>query len=344
MWLVLVACVHPTDPAAPPPQPRVPTPQSAMYVHVARRPTDSVVARAWPGQVDESLSGAAGAVAFRLLRSGTTDAADVRWRAVLAGYPWPVERAEVALVGADELPAELLATAAGFADRDVGLVRARESAGDQWVLLVGARRGELPAFPREPAPGTRLLFPGYDVVATAPAGDLRREREALFVDTPGEWLVTLADAAGEVTTFPLYVGRATPQAPPFGGPSAAEDAGDLAEELLNRLDDLDRWYQRDAADRDPALDAVARARLREFVARRPLPPAPGQLAAAGYFGATAGECQAPTVAACLDAMWWSQSGHAALAAEWATVGMATVPTSTGVALSITVAQGIPPAY
>ncbi len=343
MWFLLLACMKvPDTTELARPQPRVPTPQSMVYVHVDTRPTDVLVARAWPAAVDESLSGAAGAVAFKVLRSGSTSAADVRWRAILAGYPWPIERAELARVAENELPEALLTIAAPYAGKDVGLVRVREAGTDQWVLLVGGRRGDLKAFPREPARGSTLLFPGHAVLATAPSGTLLRADERLTVDEPGEWLVTLSDSEGEVATFPLYVDRPTPQAAPLRGPATAESNGDLNDELLNRLDDLDEWYDRAAPDREAALDGVARVRLREFVARRPLPATGPQLAAVGYFAGAAGECRAATIVDCLDTMWWSHSGHAALAREWAAVGLAVEPTPEGVAISITVAAALPP--
>ncbi len=346
MWFLLLACAKPPEAAtAPHPQPRVPNPTSTMYVNVERHPTDALVARAWGAPLDESLSGAAGAVAFRVLRAGSTTASDVRWRAILAGYPWPIERAELARTAADEVPADLLAIARTQAGRDLGLVRAREAGVDQWVLLVGARRGSLPAFPREPEVGATLTFPGLTVEATSPSGRFARTVERLVLGEPGEWLVSLADAEGELARFPLYVDRETPKAAPFTGPAAAEAAGDLGEELLNRLDDLDRWYERNAADHEAALDAVARVRLRQLLAGAALPPADGQLAAAGYFGGTAGECRAATVADCLDTMWWSHSGHPALAGEWSAMGYAVTATQTGgVAISVTVASALPPAY
>lgn len=344
MWLFIVGCAKlPEQDPAEAARPRVPSPTSAMYVHVARPPSDGLVARAWGAPIDESLSGAAGAAAFRVLRSGGTNAAEVRWMAVLAGYPWPIERAELERTAPDTLAESLLTVARSHADLDLGLVRAREASVDQWVLLVGARRGELPAFPREPDTGTTLSFPGLSVQATSPSGRALRGVDALTVDEPGEWLVSLTDAAGEVARFPLYADGETPRTAPVSA-SASEPGADPEDALLAHLDALDRWYGRGPPEHDRALDAVARARLRDLLADRPVPAAEPQLAAAGYFSGTAGECRGATVADCLDAMWWSHSGHAALARPWATVGYAIAPDGAGLAISLTVAASPPPAW
>lgn len=334
LWLLL-ACAKPaavTNVADS--HPRVPAPQSPTYAHTVVHPADTLVAKAWPDGLDESLCGAAAALGMQLQSGKALDPAELRWRAVLAGYPWPVREMHTQHMAEDQVPQELLATAQAHVGEDVGLVRTRDRGGDQWVFLLGARRGTLPAFPREPRLSDVLTFPGAEVTAVTPSGETRVYQERLQVDLAGEWLIDLRDAQGEITTFPLYVGRLTPQAPPFAGAASAEAAGDLDEELLLRLDTLDAWYKREPAERDPALDAVARARLRAFVAGQPLPDAGKQLAAAGYFDATAGVCRARSIADCLDVMWWSTNGHAALATRWRTMGMAAVPTADGVAVVV----------
>lgn len=337
LWLLLLACAH-SGPGKPSPQPRVPSLRSTHYVHVNVRPTDAVVAKVWKAPIDESLSGAAGGVAIDLVNGGSIGPGELRWRALLAGYPWPIVDARVARVQQDEVPADLLASAEAHAGADVGLVRARGKDADQWVLLVGGRRGETPPIPRESRVGQPMSAPGYAIEAVAPDGSKVSSHDALALPLAGEWLVQLADPTGVVATFPLYVGRLTPPDAPFSEGLGAELAGDLDEELLLQLDGLDTWYERSAAERDPALDAVARARLRTFLAGKPLPAAPDQLAAAGYFGGTAGECRGPSVPECLDAMWWSLGGHAALAGEWGTLGMAVAATKDGVAVAVAVAD------
>ncbi len=337
VWFFL-ACATTAAGTKRPPQPRVPSLQSPNYVHVETRPRDGVVAKVWPNPVDESLAGAAGAVAIELSERRTVDAQALRWRAILAGYPWVIGEARFATTAFDAAPADLVASATAKLGHDIGLVRARGRESDHWVLLVGERRATLPSIPREPALGQELSLPGLDVAAIAPSGEPVAGVGALVLDHSGEWLVQLRDKIGVVATFPLYVGARTPQTPPFSGALGAEEAGDLDEELLLRMDALDRWYQRPAAERDPALDAAARARLRAFLSGQKLPPAQTQLAAAGFFGGTSGECRARTVVDCLDGIWWSLSGHDALAGNWGTIGLAVQTTSDGVAVAVAVAD------
>ena len=316
LLLAFLAC--PKGPAAlePGAPPRLPHPVSPTYVHAAEAARDPLVARAYPGPVDESLSGAASGLALALLASPALDPGELRWKAVLAGYPWPVVSAATARTAVDEVPADLVASATAAAGtHDVGLVRARGTQGDLWVLVLGKRRGEIPPTPREVPPGSELGFPGYAVRAATPGGDVVNSSGGIRVDFAGEWLVELADSEGVVATFPLYVGVRTPAAPPFSGAASAETAGDLDEELLLRLDALDAWYRRPAAERDPMLDGVARARLRDFAANKQLSEAMQQLAAGGFAGGDAGTCRGSTVAACLDAMWWSVDERAALITE-----------------------------
>ncbi len=339
LWWLVLACATTGGPGAKrPPQPRVPSLHSPNYVHVESLPRDGVVARSWNHPVDESLAGAAGAVAIALSERRVVDAQALRWRAILAGYPWPIREARFATAPFDEAPAELVATATANLGQDIGLVRARGREVDHWVLLVGARLGTLPSTPREPVLGQILPFPDLHVFAVAPNGAPVSAPGELIVDQPGEWLVQLRDNAGPVATFPMYVGERTRQTPPFSGVLGAEEAGDLDEELLLRMDALDRWYDRPAADRDPALDAAARGRLRGFLSGQPLPAAETQLAAAGFFGGTSGECRARTVVDCLDGIWWSLSGHDALAGSWGSIGLAVQTTTDGVAVAVAVAD------
>ena len=320
MLLMVLACAHVPEVAAPPSAPpRVPSLYSEMYVHHEAVPTDALVAKVWGSKLVEALSGAAGALAIRLAEDRPVGTTELRWRAVLAGYPWRIVELRTQRVAIDEVPEDLLAAARAVSGRDLGLVRARGRGGDQWVLLTGERTGDLPAFSRESSKGQRVAFPGYGWVAVPPSGEVRTGRDELVLDESGEWLVALTGATGEATAFPLYVDRSTPQAPPFTGAEAVEE---LEVEVLTRLEGLDGWYRRSASERDTLLDGVARARLRAYAAGEVLPPGEEQLAAAGFRDGSAGACTAATVVECLDAMWWSTSGHAALATNWGSFGLA----------------------
>ena len=336
MLLLCLACARPNlPPPTPGAPPRIPSPQSSLYVAVSEVPRDPLVANAWPHQVDEGLSGAAAAIGMTVSAAGGLPAGELRWRAILAGYPWPIRLASVASVETEQLPVQLLALAEQHQPTgDVGLVRTRDGEMDRWVLLVGEPGGQLAGFAREVAPGASLSFGGYQVRTSEPDGDLVMSSGAAAFTGVGEYLVELSLNGKKAGSFPIYAGAPTPQAAPFTGTATAENAGDLDEEVLVRMDALDTWYKRRPAERDPMLDTIARSRLREWAAARTLSSATLHLAGAGYLDGFGGFCRGATVADCLDAMWWSVDDRAALAAPMSSVGWAAQPAAGGVAVVV----------
>lgn len=336
MWFLLLACVRPSlPPVTPGAPPRIPSPLSAMYISISEIPRDPIVARAWPHEVDEGLSGAAAAIGMTVGAAGSLATGDLRWRAILAGYMWPIRVASVATVPTEEVPPDMVALADQHdATGDIGLVRTRDGEMDTWVLLVGESGGQLPGFAREISPGSGLSFPGFEVRVSEPDGDLLAEAGGAKFVQAGEYLVELSKAGVKAGSFPIYAGSRTPQAAPFAGAASAENGGDLDEEVLVRMDALDIWYKRPAAERDPMLDTIARARLRSWVSGQKLAVVGEHLAGAGYLDGFGGVCRAATVADCLDAMWWSVDDRAALSAPMASVGWAAQATTSGVAVVV----------
>lgn len=105
------------------------------------------------------------------------------------------------------------------------------------------------------------------------------------------------------------------------------------------IEDLRRWYNQEEARRDPSLDAVARARLRQFEAGEVLPDVQRQLVAAGFVreAGAAGMCRAPDVADCLDRMWWSVDQRAPLVGNFAEIGIAATRRDGNVAVVVVAA-------
>lgn len=336
MWFFLLACARPPlAPVTPGAPPRIPSPQSAMYVAISETPRDPIVARAWPHEVDEGLSGAAAAIGMTVSVAGSLPTGELRWRAILAGYIWPIRLASVASVPTEQLPPDMVALAEQHdTTGDIGLVRTRDGEMDTWVLLVGEPGGQLPGFAREISPGATLTFPGFETRVSEPDGDLRAGGTAVKFEQAGEYLIELSKGGIKAGSFPVHAGLRTPLAAPFAGAATAENAGDLDEEVLVRMDALDVWYKRPAAERDPMLDTVARSRLRAWVSGQTMVPATEHLAGAGYLDGFGGVCRAATVADCLDAMWWSVDDRAALSAPMAAVGWAAQPAAGGVAVVV----------
>lgn len=329
--LLLLACA----PKPPPPQPdilpRLPAPRGDVYARVPSRPADAVVARLLGDRPwDESLSGAAGALALATIGRERTDVRALRWKLVLAGYPHAVTARHVATTPHGALPDTLSAPLAEHRG-DVGLARARADDADTWMLLLSPAGAALPRIPREVDRGAVLDAPR--IRAADPFGSVRPETSTLTFDTDGEWLVSIDGVA----TLPVYVGVTTPAAPPLpAGDPAGEGVVDVAATVIAELRE---WYGHDPAEEDAMLASVARGRLRDLLAGSALPDASVQLRAAGFVGepAAVSECRAPTVVDCLDGMWWSVPRRAPLTGGFRAVGIAGEGTADGVALVVAAA-------
>ncbi len=291
-------------------------------------PADTLVARVMSGceaRWDEALSGAAAGVALAVLGGDAPDDVRVRWSAVRAGYPHAVIGRAVAASAQGAVPdaVRTALVAEGRAGRDVGLVRARGANEDVWVLLVAEPRIDVGVVPRDLTAGTRVpLTPGPSWRAARPGGGVVTLDGAFVPDAPGTWLLQATDAQGPLATLPVFVDVPTPELPPLRSVPAGASMEARVEGALDAL-----RVSEAPLTRDPSLASIARARLRALVeqgngAASP-PDVERQLVAAGFDdGGTAGACRAPTLEACLQAMWWSPEDHGALDPSWPLVGTA----------------------
>ena len=303
--------------------PMLPSPRGSTYGHVAVRPRDPLVAFvAQDLPVDEALSGAAAGVGLGMLSSEEMDVRAVRWKAILAGYPFPIVAMETETVPLDKPPVALLSKVTLGAHSDVGIVRVRGSETDTWIVLVGERRGELTPFPREVEPGETVpLGEGAQWTSADPDGVVRDVVLPFRPEQPGEWLLRAKIDGKTVATVPLYVGVDTPMNPPFSGELRADTT---IAEALSQLARLRDRYGQIEATADPSLSSVARARLRTLLDGGTLPAAAEQLRAAGYLDmpVDGAECSARSVAACLDGLWWTPEHRAVLTGGYSGVGIA----------------------
>jgi hypothetical protein len=305
--------------------PVLPSPRGEVYTRVPAEPNDPLVASVVGGLPwDEALSGVATAVALAENSGDGMDSCRLRWLAVLAGYPFAPDGWLSTLVPQGQVPTDLIEVARGHARRsaDIGLVRARVGEQDRWVLVAARPNGALPVLPRELAVGDDLALGEGDWEVADPLGELRPPAATVRLDTPGEWLVGLRGVDGRfVAALPVYVDATPPELPParceVGAGTAEQRAAAFVAGVRGR-------YGFDPLARDPALDSVARARLRAFVAGDPLPDARSQLQAAGYIGVpvAAGACVASTVEACLSELWWSPADRGPLVGDLADYGLA----------------------
>lgn len=336
-FLPLMACVHAAAPAtapALPPAPHLPAPVADLYVHHVSAPVDPLVAqvigtRPW----EEVLSGAAAGVALKVANRADVDLARARWAAVRAGYPYPIERLDTVHVAHDTVPTLSLPTSG-----DIGLVRARGPDDDIWVLLVGRGGPELPPIPREAQVGDALPLGGLQWKVAGPTGQVRDATGTIVLDHAGEWLLQARQGESVLATLPVYVGATMPEDAPVG---AAVSGTDPDEATFNAVASVWKWYGREAPVRDTGIDSVARVRLRQVQdpSGGARPEAATMLRRAGFVdGAGGGECKAPTLAECIEQMWWSPEQRAVFAADFRSLGVATATEPGGVRVVVMAAR------
>lgn len=309
--------------------PVLPAPFGDIYVRGQAEPRDPLlrsVTRNLPW--DEVLSGAATSVALDLLNAREVDPYLLRWKAILAGYPYPITGMAQRMMKRGEVPDDLLDEArrqVGGA-YDVGLVRARGHQGDLWVLLIGARRAELGSIPREVESGATLTLTGAQYRVSTPSGTLYEDVDRIVVEEVGEWMVQAYDAQGPIATFPVYVGWTTPELPPIFD---VEPEGDPTEDVRMMVNTVRAWYGLTAFEEDGVLDAAARSRLSAWSGGQ-LPDSKSQFTALGITHGVTAECRSSSVAACIDGLWWSPQYRALFLGDAEGLGIAVTPEGTGV--------------
>jgi hypothetical protein len=257
--------------------PRLPAPEARIYATQLGIPADPLVASVvgdlpW----EESLSGAAGALGIEAAEGEPPDLWTVRWAALRAGYPYPIEEFSYEQVpegGVGERVIQAMAQQIQPGDH-LGLVRVRGGSGDLWVALLGRPRVLLEPVPRELPPGGELKLaagPGAGELSlslVSPSGKLEQgdlwQGRSFQLAEDGEYWVEVRDRHGVAAAFTVVVGALSePAAPLAGQRSVAADAEgieDVAWDLLDQVRELYGWAL--MAD-DPILGPVARAHLND---------------------------------------------------------------------------------
>ena len=345
-WLVvalLAGCAKqvPVDYTA---TPHLPAPRAGTYARVIGVPGDGAVLQAMgerPWQA--SLAGGAAGLALRLADSASScevtrwETREALWR---AGYPYPVDQVRCWAVDTGQAPPIGVAewVLAAGESHDIGLVRARGQRHDVWVGLSALPRADLGIIPRQAPIGYVLELPalvGSKVVASDPDGYLVEVdldvAQGLALDTIGEWVVEVSDAAGEIARFPVYVGMAVPDGPLFD-PAAPRVADVAALEALLRS--VRGAYGVSPWSRDMLLDAAARS-----VLRREAEPAEALSRLGAGPDAQGWRCDGTTAADCLAQIVWDpRSRHALLAESNSMMGLAASLTEQGVSAALLVAE------
>ena len=322
LLITLIACPKPVDVEAPPElegRPIVPAPVAPVYTRAPAVPKDPLVRWA-VGEYDESLAGAAAALAFVHDEHDAIDEASIRWALFRAGWPYGFQSVDLATVPPDTHPAALVDTARGLPEgTPLGMARVRDDDGDTWVLVVGDVAADLPAFDREAEIGEPLDL-GVAQRALSPRGVLHEG--AVVYGEPGEWVVE-ASGTDWLVSVPVYVGEKTPEDGPFLAVDtlrpSVDDAEASAAPKVNVLRDL---LGVDDVEPDPVLTSLARTAA-EADAFEPSTVYDGT--------AVAVSCTGQTVQGCLDRTFWSIDArqvlgdpdhtHMGVAATWTTQGL-----------------------
>lgn len=283
--LLLCACGGPGAPSAGKLEalgsasPRLPAPEARVYATQVGTPGDLLVASVvgdlpW----EESLSGAAGALGVEAAEGEPPDLWTVRWAALRAGYPYPIEEFSYEQVPEGAVGERVIqaATQQVRPGDHLGLVRVRSGSGDLWVTLLGRPRVLLEPVPRELPPGGELKLvpePGAGELSlslVSPSGKLEQgdlwQGRSFVLSEAGEYWVELKDRHGVAAAFTVMVGALSEPAAPLAGQYSkaadAEGIEDVGWELLDHVRDLYGWS---LMDDDPILGPVARAHLDDLM-------------------------------------------------------------------------------
>lgn len=352
MLLFLLSCAKPTEvtppPKAPDETPVLPAPEAPLYAAVRAEPADPLVARVIGGDDwDESLSGAAGAMA---MQGEEPDLRMARWAAYRAGYPHPVVIAVVGDVPAGQEPL-------GFVQQvreamrpgdDLGLARARVRNEDWWVALVGRPSARLEPFPREVEAGGAIDIVANQPVSwtvVAPTGELRSGNApaAITLDHEGEWWLEVRRPDGAlVASIPVYAQMSIPPEPlvlpgqPVAGPAEAQ------QRLMSLFNDVRQAFDVTEVRPDATLQTLAEWPLEQLASGNWLrASAEKRLHAAGFVGGPVGQlvCSDDSVEECVAGWLSDPQDRARLLEPGFRVGGAAAQVSTdGVAVVLNLAS------
>ncbi|MED5373679.1 MAG: hypothetical protein VX899_21860 [Myxococcota bacterium] len=326
--ILFLACPKPvaeTGPPTPGPSPILPAPYAPVYTAAPGVAADPLVN--WVAQshrYDETLSGAAGALALMVPSTGELDGAAVHWALIQSGWPYGTAKAQVFPAKRDQIPAEVSAAIQKVPkSTPIGLARARQGDQETWVLLEASVTAEVRPFLREVGLGDSLTLrptaSGWSALeqrALPPQGPARTG--SVQYDAPGEWLVELwgtKDGARQrLVQVPVYVGEVTPEDGPFLNVDASKPEGDLAIRAAERgIAELRGVLDAPPLEMDPVLLSLAGRHSKQLAMGEADAQAILQTTSeAGLTDAALMVCTGETVQGCLDHLFWSVSDREVL--------------------------------
>ncbi len=316
---LLLACLPKTDP--PQAVPVLPATSAPLYTRApGASPDPAVAALAADLPWDETLSGAAGALALAHARHPLLEGHEVQWAAYRAGWPHPLLSFGIEQVAEGETPTRLLTGLKLSKTGHLGLARARNGGIDTWVLLVGEVLLDLSPFARQHEVGDSLqiqwpadvAWSHVRVRAAAPSGQVLLG-PTLSLSEPGEWVVevqqVVGDRAVDLARAPIYVGVTEPADAPIelSRPLSTGDAKEIKRLATDGLDALRHLVEAPSLDPEPMLETSARKALSEWMSGEGISDPVARMAGLGYGDSPVAElrCHAVSINACLDDLYWS---------------------------------------
>ncbi len=318
--VLLVACLPKNGSAPGETAPILPATTAPLYTSAPATPPDPFVAELI-GDIpwDETLSGAAAALALGNSNTGWLDGHEVQWAAYRAGWPHPILSYAMQRTERGETPSDLVSSLAIPPGATLGLARARASSTDTWVLIVGKPLIDVAPFAREYQPGDSLKltitdgggWADFEFLASSPSGQLHIGNPIQFEEN-GEWVVEIQGLRGEgrsdLLRAPIYVGVPVPVTPPIEERRPiTHDEAEILELALDGIKEIRDIVGVSRVHPEPMLQASARKALAEWMSGQAISDPQARMASLGYPNAAVAEvrCHAVSVNACLDDLYWS---------------------------------------
>ena len=316
---LLLACLPKPDP--PRAVPILPATSAPLYTRAPGTSPDLAVAGlAADLPWDETLSGAAGALALAHSKNPRLEGHEVQWAAYRSGWPHPLLSFGIEQVAEGEMPSHLLKGLKLSKTSHIGLARARNGSIDTWVLLVGEVLLDLAPFARQHAVGDELLirwpaevvWTHIRVRAASPSGQVLLG-PTIRMEEPGEWVVevqqVVGDRAVDLARAPIYVGVTEPRDAPLelARPLTTGGAKEIQRLATDGLDALRHLVEAPSLSPEPMLETSARKALSEWMSGEGISDPVARMAGLGYGDSPVAElwCHAVSINACLDDLYWS---------------------------------------
>lgn len=302
--------------------PILPSYKAEIYTLAPTLPRDPMVRELLSGlPYDEALAGAATALSLLLSQGETTDSADVNWACQRSGWPYPLTAHRQVVLPKDSAPEGLLEGLTLSPHTRLGVVRARSSESDIWVLLQSEVTSPLPPLAMRYQNADLLELSSAEPLplnwlAVDPSGALQRPEKQLRLNQEGEWLIEASREETVLFRAALYVDMDIPELalfdsePPATDPEAQEEQ---AWRMISRAHQL-FFATEEILQRDPSLDRSATMALKAALNGEDISSADLRFEQLGFNRTPRHEvgCTGPSVRECLDGLFWSAQSRSHL--------------------------------